>query len=141
MIQEMEDLLAYEPHPELDRAGNKKTKISIVGRFLENTGYISPTQVASTGPTVEDVTFDNGGTGVALSTSLIGIAVGDAASTATPTETSGVTVSTTTTTTSGGGTSSSSSSSSSSSGSSSSSSSGSSGSSSGSSGGSYGGGY
>ena len=38
MIEEFENLVAYEPHSELDDAYNKKTPLNITSRFLNNTG-------------------------------------------------------------------------------------------------------
>ena len=102
MEQEFIDLAGYDPCPELDEAGNKKTKLSIVSKFLNSSGYVG---VGSTPAlsSASNTTFDYGPTaGVATS------------STSTPTTTTTSTTTTTTTTT----TSTSSSSSSSSSGSS-----------------------
>lgn len=111
MVQEMEDLLAYKSHPELDVENNKKTQISIIGRFLENTGYISPVVASNSNNsgTQSEVSFDNGAENVV--SGLVGIVVGTASSTATPTATTGATTTTTTTTTSSTSSSSSSSSS------------------------------
>ena len=41
MIEEFEDLVAYEPHIELDEANNKKTELNMTSRFLNNTGSVS----------------------------------------------------------------------------------------------------
>ena len=40
MEQEFIDLAGYDPCPELDEAGNKKTKLSIVSKFLNSSGYV-----------------------------------------------------------------------------------------------------
>ena len=63
MIEEFEDLVAYEPHNELDDANNKKTTLNIASRFLNNTGSVSfisliESQVNNTG----EVSFDDGPT-------------------------------------------------------------------------------
>ena len=63
MIEEVEDLLAYEPHRELDRLNNKKTPISLASRFLNNLGsfnYSSNTVNNDTLTTT--VTYDDGPT-------------------------------------------------------------------------------
>ena len=68
--------MGYEPNAEVDDEGNKKTQLSLVTRFLNNTGsvnYSSGTPVASNGSGAA-VTFDDGPTlasvaGVASSTS------------------------------------------------------------------------
>ena len=40
MEQEFIDLMGYEKCPELDEAGNKKTTLSIVSKFLNSAGYV-----------------------------------------------------------------------------------------------------
>tara|TARA_B100000287_G_C20425220_1_gene699205 strand:- start:84 stop:833 length:750 start_codon:yes stop_codon:yes gene_type:complete len=41
IVEEFEQLVAYEPHAELDNANNKKTPLSISARFLDITGYVT----------------------------------------------------------------------------------------------------
>tara|TARA_B100001996_G_C18652461_1_gene589954 strand:+ start:927 stop:1676 length:750 start_codon:yes stop_codon:yes gene_type:complete len=41
IVEEFENLVAYEPHAELDNANNKKTPLSISARFLDITGYVT----------------------------------------------------------------------------------------------------
>ena len=38
MVEEIEELVQYEPHTELDEFNNKKTPISLASRFLNNIG-------------------------------------------------------------------------------------------------------
>ena len=136
MEQEFLDLAGYDPCPELDEAGNKKTKLSIVSKFLNSSGYVGVGATPALS-SASNTTFDYGPTAGVATTST-------STSTPTTTTTSTTTTTTTTTTSSSSGSSSSSSSSGSSSSSSSSGSSGSSsssGSSGSSGGGYYGGGY
>ena len=63
MIEEFEDLVAYEPHAELDDSNNKKTKLNIASRFLDNTGSVNFASAILTRPTNgANVTYDNGPT-------------------------------------------------------------------------------
>ena len=41
MKQEFEELVAYEPHSELDEFGNKKTTLNVAQRFLDVSGYVT----------------------------------------------------------------------------------------------------
>ena len=41
MIDEFEDAVAYEQHPELDDVNNKKTPLSIAARFVDVAGFVS----------------------------------------------------------------------------------------------------
>ena len=41
MKQEFENLVAYEPHSELDEFGNKKTTLNVAQRFLDVSGYVT----------------------------------------------------------------------------------------------------
>ena len=61
MTEELEDLVAYEPHIELDDVGNKKTPISLASRFLNNLGSVTKQSPVST-QNISDITFDYGGT-------------------------------------------------------------------------------
>ena len=107
MIEEFEDLVAYEPHSELDDANNKKTPLNITSRFLNNTGSVSfASAVRSTISGSAEITYDDGPGNVNTASSL---SLSAGVSTA-------VTTTTSTTTTSSGSSSSSSSSSSGSSG-------------------------
>ena len=61
MIEEFEDLVAYEPHIELDDANNKKTVLNITSRFLDNTGsvgFASAVRSVISGQT--EITYDDG---------------------------------------------------------------------------------
>jgi hypothetical protein len=112
MIEEFEDLVAYDPHNELDNANNKKTVMNISSRFLNNTGSVSfASAIASQLTTGGEVTFDDGpSTGFTA-----GVATSISTTTSTTTSSgASASVTTSTTSSSSGGTSSSSSSSSSS---------------------------
>ena len=41
ITDEFENLVAYEPHSELDEYGNKKTPLNVAQRFLDVTGYVT----------------------------------------------------------------------------------------------------
>ena len=41
MNSEFENLIAYEPHSELDEFGNKKTPLNVAQRFLDVSGYVT----------------------------------------------------------------------------------------------------
>ena len=61
MIEEFEDLVAYEPHIELDEANNKKTELNMTSRFLNNTGSVSfASAVRSVVSGSGEVTYDDG---------------------------------------------------------------------------------
>lgn len=61
MINEMRELLAYEPNFEIDKSGNKKTNLSVSSRFINNDAAIigSASNVSSIGAVTS---FDNGPT-------------------------------------------------------------------------------
>ena len=61
MTEELEDLVSYEPHNELDEVGNKKTPISLASRFLNNLGSVTKQSPVST-QNISDITFDYGNT-------------------------------------------------------------------------------
>ena len=61
MIEEFEDLVAYEPHNELDSSNNKKTVLNISSRFLNNTGSVSfASAVRSVANGQTEITYDDG---------------------------------------------------------------------------------
>ncbi len=61
ILSEFEELIAYEPHRELDKEGNKKTELSAAARFLESSGYVTGSvNLATSMGTV--TSFDNGPT-------------------------------------------------------------------------------
>lgn len=41
ILTDMQSKLAYEPHKEIDKFGNKKTELSIISRFLDQASYVS----------------------------------------------------------------------------------------------------
>ena len=41
ILTDMQTKLAYEPHSEVDKFGNKKTELSIISRFLDSVSYVS----------------------------------------------------------------------------------------------------
>ena len=93
MIEEVEDILAYEPHAELDDANNKKTVLNLTSRFLNNVGSVSFASAVQTRPTNgTGVTFDNG-----PAAGSVGVS-GTGTTTITTTTTSTITGATTTTT-------------------------------------------
>ena len=59
ILAEFEDVIAYEPHSELDQFGNKKSDLNMSSRFLDNAGYV--TGSVSRDASVGNVTsYDNG---------------------------------------------------------------------------------
>ena len=76
IVSEFDDLVAYEPCEEVDKQGNKKTELSIAGRFLDQIGYVSGSiNVTQQSQTTGAITFDDGPTssasvGTATSTSI-----------------------------------------------------------------------
>ena len=59
ITNEFEDLVAYEPHSELDEYNNKKTPMSVAARFLDITGYVAGS-VSVTDVTGTIKSYDNG---------------------------------------------------------------------------------
>ena len=59
ITNEFEDLVAYEPHQELDEFNNKKTPMSVAARFLDITGYVAGS-VSVTDVTGTIKSYDNG---------------------------------------------------------------------------------
>ena len=59
MIDEFEDQIAYEPHPELDDVNNKKTPLSIAARFVDVAGFVSAS-VSRQSAATSTTTFDYG---------------------------------------------------------------------------------
>ena len=59
MLTEIQTKLNYDPHPELDIYGDKKTVSSIISRFLDQAGYVSGS-VSITQGTETVTSFDFG---------------------------------------------------------------------------------
>lgn len=93
MEQEFIDLLGYESCPELDEAGNKKTNLSIVSRFLNSAGYVG---VGATVNQIQEASAADIAKSAAVATAN---AAAVATSTTTTSTTSTSTASTSTTTT------------------------------------------
>ena len=71
MVEEFEDLVAYEPHNELDAANNKKTVLNITSRFLDNTGSVSFASAArSVISGSAEITYDDGPGNVSAANTL-----------------------------------------------------------------------
>ena len=98
MIDEFEDQIAYEPHPELDDVNNKKTPLSIAARFVDVAGFVSAS-VSRQSAATSTTTFDYGPTGSAVTSGSVGVATSTDTAAATTTTTS-TTTSTTSSTTS-----------------------------------------
>ena len=94
MIEEFEELVAYEPHIELDKSNNKQTKLNIASRFLNNTGSVSFASLIESqfNSSAADITFNDGPSASAGVSS-------DPAPTTTTTTTSTAAATTTSTTT------------------------------------------
>ena len=59
ILAEFEDLIAYEPHSEIDELGNKLSPLNMSSRFLNTAGYV--TGSVAKGDNVGNVTsYDNG---------------------------------------------------------------------------------
>ena len=59
ILAEFEDLIAYEPHSEIDELGNKLSPLNMSSRFLNTAGYV--TGSVDRGDSVGNVTsYDNG---------------------------------------------------------------------------------
>lgn len=91
MEQEFIDLLGYENCPELDDAGNKKTTLSIVSRFLNSAGYVG---VGATVNQIQEASAADIAKSAAVATAN---AAAVATSTTTTTSTTSASTSTTTT--------------------------------------------
>ena len=86
MVEEFEDLVAYEPHNELDSSNNKKTVLNISSRFLNNTGSVSFASAVRQLTTGGEVTFDDGPS-TGFSAGSVGVAGGGGSTTLTTTTT------------------------------------------------------
>ena len=90
ILSDFRDKVEYDPHPELDRFGDKKTPLSIASRFIDEVGYVSGS-VDITTNIAQVTSFDYGPTsmaaGVATSTTTSGAANTTTTTTPTPTPT------------------------------------------------------
>ena len=59
ILSEFQELVAYEPHSELDLYGNKKSPLNLASRFLTTAGYVSGS-VTVTERTGTVTSYDNG---------------------------------------------------------------------------------
>ena len=78
MLTDMQSKLAYAPHPELDKFGDKKTELSIISRFLDQAGYVSGSVTVTQG-TQAVTSFDFGPAGA--SSASVGVATSSTTST------------------------------------------------------------
>ena len=86
MLTDIGQKLAYEPHPELDIFGDKKTESSIIARFLDQVGYVSGSVTVSQG--AETVSsYDFGPTASGTVGTVTSTAASTTTSTTTPTPT------------------------------------------------------
>ncbi len=60
MLSEIDELLAYEYHSELDDFNNKKTLLNVAQRFLDTRGYVSGSETISLNQLGTIVSYDNG---------------------------------------------------------------------------------
>ena len=59
ILSEFQELVAYEPHSEMDLFGNKKSPLNLASRFLTTAGYVSGS-VTVTERTGTVTSYDNG---------------------------------------------------------------------------------
>ena len=95
MLSEIDELLSYEYHSELDDFNNKKTLLNVAQRFLDTRGYVSGSETISLNQLGTIVSYDNG----PGSTTVRIEDAEDTTAATTQTTTSTTTTSTTTTTT------------------------------------------
>ena len=60
MLSEIDELLAYEYHSELDDFNNKKTLLNVAQRFLDTRGYVAGSETVSLNQLGTIVSYDNG---------------------------------------------------------------------------------
>ena len=95
MLSEIDELLSYEYHSELDDFNNKKTLLNVAQRFLDTRGYVSGSETISLNQLGTIVSYDNGPGSTTVSIED----AEDTTAATTQTTTSTTTTSTTTTTT------------------------------------------
>lgn len=60
ILSEIDELLAYEYHSELDDFNNKKTLLNVAQRFLDTRGYVAGSETVSLNQLGTIVSYDNG---------------------------------------------------------------------------------
>lgn len=84
ILTDMQTKLAYEPHSEVDKFGNKKTELSIISRFLDSVSYVSGS-VSVTQRSQNVTSYDFGPTSAGIG--IGSVTVSDTTTTTTPTPT------------------------------------------------------